>query len=77
MLIDLSEVAGYESACLRPAKQFLQEAASLGLTRIALVASSTVMRTATRLAASSVPVELRTFEHEPHAASWLAGHLPD
>lgn len=76
MLVDLSEVAGYESACLRPAKQFLHDAADLGLTRIALVASSTVMRRATQLAASGVAIELRTFEYEPHAARWLSGPPP-
>ena len=76
VLVDLSEVAGYESACMRPAKQFLLDAASLGLTRIALVASSSVMRRATQLAASTVAVEIRTFEYEPHAARWLAGQPP-
>ena len=73
---DLREVAGYEAACLRSAHQFLREARSLGLTRIALVASSSVMRTASRLAASSLPVELRTFEHEPSAARWLGRPHP-
>ena len=73
MLIDLRNVAGYEASCLRPAAQFLREAPQLGLTRIALVATSSVMRTASQLAASSLRVELRMFEHEPHATQWLQG----
>lgn len=73
ILVDLREVAGYEAACLRPAHDFLRQAASKGLTRIALVASSSVMRTASRMAASAVSVELRTFAHEPTAKRWLHG----
>ncbi|MEM9460977.1 MAG: STAS/SEC14 domain-containing protein [Myxococcota bacterium] len=72
MLVDLREVAGYEASCLRPAQQFLHEAVSLGVSRIALVAPSSVMRTASQVAAHPLPVELRTFEHEPSAQRWLA-----
>lgn len=71
ILIDLREVAGYEASCLRPARQFLADAASLGVDRIALVASSSVMRWASRLAAGPLPIELETFEHEPSAKQWL------
>lgn len=71
MLVDLRDVAGYESSCLDPAAEFLRDAATLGLTRIALVASSSVVRTASRMAAFASAVELRTFEHEPHATEWL------
>jgi len=71
MLVDLRALAGYEASCLRPAQQFLRDASSLGLTRIAVVASSSIMRTASRLAASSLPLELRTFEHGPNAERWL------
>ncbi|MEX1369182.1 MAG: STAS/SEC14 domain-containing protein [Nannocystaceae bacterium] len=71
VLVDLRDVAGYEAACLASAAQFLRDAPSLGLTRVALVGSSTVMRTASQLLASSVPVELRTFEHELQASQWL------
>lgn len=73
MLVDLRDVAGYEASCLHPATQFLHDAATLGLTRIALVASSSVMRTASQVVASALSVELRAFEHEPHAAEWLQG----
>lgn len=71
VLVDLREVAGYETSCLLPARQFLREAVHLGVRRIALVAESSVMRTASRLAAQEVAVELRTFEHEPSAVQWL------
>lgn len=71
MLVDLRAVAGYESACLLGARQFLRDAPDLGLQRIALVASSSVMRTGSRLAAHSIVVELRTFEHELSAIHWL------
>ncbi|MCH9681421.1 MAG: STAS/SEC14 domain-containing protein [Deltaproteobacteria bacterium] len=71
ILVDLTEVAGYEATCLRPAQQFLREASTLGLSRIALVAPSSIVRTATRLAAPALAVELRTFDFEPHAAQWL------
>ncbi|MCX4243206.1 SpoIIAA family protein [Paraliomyxa miuraensis] len=73
LLVDLREVAGYETSCLAPALQFLREAAGLGLRRIALVASSSVLRTASRVASQGVLVELRTFDHEPSAAQWLLG----
>jgi hypothetical protein len=71
MLVDLRAVAGYESACLLAARQFLRDAPDLGLQRIALVATSSVMHTASRLAAHSLAVELRTFERELSAVHWL------
>jgi len=73
VLVDLREVAGYETACLLPVRQFLGDAAGLGLRRIAVVAESSVLRTASRLAAHSLTVELRTFEHERTASKWLHG----
>jgi SpoIIAA-like len=71
VLVDLRAVAGYETACLLAARQFLREAPGLGLQRIALIATSSVMHTASRLAAHTVAVELRTFEHERSALQWL------
>lgn len=72
ILVDLREVAGYEASCLPPARQFLHEAVSLGVRRIALVAPSSIMRTASQVAAHPLPIELRTFEHEPSAQRWLS-----
>lgn len=71
LLVDLRAVAGYESACLLGARQFLREAPTLGVSRIAVLATSSVLRTASRLAAHTVVVELRTFEHERTALQWL------
>lgn len=71
LLVDLRMVAGYETACLLPVRQFLREAPALGVHRIAVVATSSVLRTASRLAAHTVVVELRTFEHERTALQWL------
>lgn len=71
LLVDLRAVAGYETACLIAVDQFLREAPALGLHRIAVVATSSVLRTASWLAAHAVVVELRTFEHERSALQWL------
>jgi len=71
LLVDLRMVAGYETACLLSVRQFLREAPALGVHRIAVVATSSVLRTASRLAAHTVVVELRTFEHERTALQWL------
>ena len=71
VLVDLRMVAGYETACLLPVRQFLREAPTLGVRRIAVVATSSVLRTASRLAAHKVEVELRTFEQERTALQWL------
>jgi hypothetical protein len=71
LLVDLRAVAGYESACLLGVRQFLREAPTLGVSRIAVLATSSVLRTASRLAAHTVVVELRTFEQERTAQQWL------
>jgi hypothetical protein len=72
ILVDLRDVAGYEEGCARMAAEWLRRAHRLGVRKIAFVASSTVLRTATRLAATSSYVRLRTFEHERAARTWLA-----
>jgi hypothetical protein len=71
LLVDLRAVAGYDTACLLAVRQFLREAPAIGVQRIAVVAASSVLRTASRLAASSVTVELRVFEHDRSALQWL------
>ena len=71
LLVDLRAVAGYESTCLLAVRQFLRDAPTLGVPRIAVVASSSVLHTASRLAAHTAAVELRTFEHERSALQWL------
>jgi hypothetical protein len=71
LLVDLRAVVGYESACLLTVRQFLRDAGALGVHRIAVVATSSVLRTASRLASHTVAVELRTFEQERSAQQWL------
>lgn len=73
LLVDLRAVTGYETACLFAVDQFLREAPALGVHRIGVVATSSVLRTALGLAAHAMAmvVELRTFEHERAALQWL------
>lgn len=71
LLVDLRMMAGYETACLLAVRQFLREAPTLGVHRIAVVATSSVLRTASRLTAHTVAVDLRTFEQERSALQWL------
>lgn len=71
ILVDLREVAGYEAGCATLAHRWLLRAHTHGVERIAFVASSSVLRTATRLASSAALVDLRIFEDEPAARAWL------
>lgn len=71
VLVDLRAVTGYESSCLLAARQFLRDAPRMGLRRIALVGSSSVMHTASRLAAYRAAVEIETFHDDRSAVQWL------
>lgn len=71
ILVDLRDVAGYESDVVRMASEWLRNAADQGVERIAFVASSAVVRTATRLASEHAGVTLRTFAEEEEARAWL------
>lgn len=72
ILVDLREVAGYESGCATLAHRWLLGAHRSGVRRIACIASSSVLRTVTRVASSGAEVDLRVFEDESAARSWLA-----
>jgi hypothetical protein len=72
ILVDLREVAGYESGCASLAQRWLLDAHRSGVQRIAFIASSSVLRTVTRVASSGTSVALRIFEEESTARSWLA-----
>jgi hypothetical protein len=72
ILIDLREVAGYESGCATLAHRWLLGAHRNGVRRVACIASSSVLRTVTRVASSGAEVDLRVFEDESTARSWLA-----
>lgn len=71
MLVDLRDVAGYEAGSIRAADAWLSGAHDQGVRKIALLASSTVLRTAARLASERSRVALRTFDDESSARAWL------
>ncbi len=73
ILIDLRDVAGYDSAAVAEAHQLLQHAPAFGVRRIAFVASSAAVHTATQVASSRATVPLRSFQSERSARAWLAG----
>ena len=74
LLIDLRNVAGYDARCGTLVRSWIRRAHSDGVRRIALVTGSSVLRTATRMMGSKVPVEVRWFGDEKKAKGWLAGH---
>lgn len=77
LLVDLRDVAGYEAGSIRAANQWLDGADEQGVRKIALLASSTVLATAARLASERSGVALRTFDDERAARAWLTGTPPE
>ena len=77
VLIDLREVSGYEARCVDAAIEWLGRARPLGVERIAFVARSAIVRTATDVASQRAGVSLRTFGHGATAQRWLCGRAPD
>jgi hypothetical protein len=71
VLVDLREVAGYESGCATMAHRWLLGAHRHGVQRIAFVASSSVLRTATKLVSSAAAVDLQIFDDDVTARRWL------
>jgi len=71
VLVDLRDVAGYESGCAEMAHQFLESAKQHGVRRIAFVATSAVLRTAAKLVLSGSGVRVRFFGDEIAAKRWL------
>jgi hypothetical protein len=71
ILVDLRDVAGYERDVVRMASEWLRTAHSQGVRRIAFIANSAVVRTATRLASEHAGVTLRTFSDHEEAHRWL------
>ena len=72
LLVDLRDVAGYETGSIRVASRWLDGAEDEGVRRVALLASSAVLATAARLASERSGVALKTFEDEDAARAWLA-----
>lgn len=73
VLIDVRDVAGYDNSAVQRARTLLRHAPEFGVQRIAFVANSTAVRTATRAASTHSSVALRTFHHERSARDWLEG----
>jgi len=71
VLVDLRDVSGYEAECVEIARQWLRRAHGMGIQRIAFVANSSVVRTATEVVARHLGAPLRTFATPEGAQRWL------
>ena len=71
LLIDIRDVAGWDSRAVARAARLLHKAPELGVQRIAFLATSAAVDLATRVASTQTGVPLRTFDHEHSARSWL------
>lgn len=71
LMVDLREIVGYESSCVVRFGEWLESADRYGVQRVAVVAASSVLRTATRLVAGRVDVQLATFDGKAAAQAWL------
>jgi hypothetical protein len=73
ILCDLRAVAGYGHGTQLLAREWLMIAQQAGIRRVAVVASSSVLRTAALLLARNLRLELRCFLGETEALRWLRG----
>ncbi|GEM_PF-2610162 len=73
VLCDLRAITGYESAIPSMARAWLDDAQRAGVCQVAVVANSSVLRTAITVIASRSSLELRSFLTEACARAWLAG----
>ncbi len=71
VLVDVRDVAGYGAGCAWIAARALDEARRRGVQRVALVSSSTVLRTATSVLSQHSGLSVRCFSHPESASSWL------
>jgi hypothetical protein len=71
LLCDLRPVAGYGPGTPALARDGLALARSVGVRRVALIVSSSVLRTAALLLANDLQLELRCFLGEVEALRWL------
>jgi hypothetical protein len=71
ILIDLRTVSGYEAACVEVAREWLSHAQGYGVERIAFVANSSVVRTATEVVARHLHAPLKTFDTADAARTWV------
>jgi hypothetical protein len=73
ILCDLRAVAGYGPGTETLAREWLTIVQRSGIRRVAIVATSSVLRTAALLLARDVRLELRCFVGEKEALLWLEG----
>ena len=71
ILCDLRAVSGYGPRTPTLARRWLGLAANAGIRRVALVAASSVLRTATQVISSNLDIDLRCFPGEDEAQRWL------
>jgi hypothetical protein len=71
VLIDLRTVSGYGPGTSMLAREYMMLARRAGIRRLAVVASSSVLRTAALMLARDVDFELRCFLGETEALRWL------
>lgn len=76
VLCDMRAITGYGSGTSTIARAWLADARRRGVRRVALIATSSVLRTAVALIASRVGIELRCFLGETEARRWLDGPPP-
>lgn len=71
VLCDLRSVAGYGAGTPALARDWIMHARRAGVRRVALVATSTVLRTAALMLARDLDLDLRCFLGETEALRWL------
>lgn len=76
VLCDLRSVSGYSQGTGTLAREWLARVQAAGVRRVALVAGSSVLRTAVRVIASELRLQLRCFSGLEAAERWLRGELP-
>jgi hypothetical protein len=74
ILCDLRAVAGYGPGTQALAREWLLIARRAGISRVAIVATSSVLRTAALLLARDLNLELRCFFGEAEALRWLSAN---
>ncbi|GEM_PF-3641716 len=71
MLVDLRLVSGYGPGIASLVKRRLIRAHQAGVRRVALIASSAVLRTAARVFSEGLQTQVRCFSRQTTAESWL------
>ena len=73
ILLDMRAVAGYGHGTQLLAREWLAIAHQAGIRRVAMVATSSVLRTAALVLARGSRIEIRCFLGETEALRWLRG----